>query len=140
MTIAQVKNELIKVRILQRKYRTSCDKLRQFRDMISYPAGISYETDGSVKASRDNRSEQMLNRLIAYREECEQYGRDMMMFRERAECMISVLQTECERDVMTRRYIMCQSWEEISALTSYSIRQLYRIHNKSLEKIAKIIR
>jgi DNA-directed RNA polymerase specialized sigma subunit len=43
-----------------------------------------------------------------------------------------------EKEVITRRYIMGQSWETICNTMRYCQRQIMRIHKRALEKLEKM--
>lgn len=41
--------------------------------------------------------------------------------------------------ILKMRYIDCYNWEKIAEKTGYTIRQVYRLHNRALEKYSHII-
>ena len=38
-----------------------------------------------------------------------------------------------QRQILTLRYILCYTWQQIGAFTEYCQKQCYRIHNKAIE-------
>lgn len=45
---------------------------------------------------------------------------------------VSRMESEIEKDVLLLKYISGYTWEEISEMTNYSLRQVYNIHNHAL--------
>ena len=37
------------------------------------------------------------------------------------------------RDILTRRYILCQHWERIAADNNFTLRRVLQIHHKTVE-------
>lgn len=139
MTEADVKRELNKSRAVQKEYKLMKEKVDDFERMISYPGGISYETDGSVKATKTNTIALKLDKLLEYQDELEAKKKSMLYFRERAECMISLLNQIGEREVMTKYYIIGKTWEEVIEETNYSPSGVFKINKRAIRKIAKIV-
>lgn len=45
---------------------------------------------------------------------------------------VSQMDSEIEKDILLLKYISGYTWEEISEMTNYSLRQVYNIHNHAL--------
>lgn len=52
---------------------------------------------------------------------------------------IEQLPTATEREVMSYRYLRLMEWEKISGKIDIDLRQIYRIHDKALKSIEKIL-
>jgi len=52
---------------------------------------------------------------------------------ETAQRLIDSLDNEQWADVLTRYYLLGDTWEEVAAGAGYSVRQVYRIHGDALE-------
>lgn len=48
---------------------------------------------------------------------------------------IDQMNCETEKNILTLKYISGYTWEQISEITNYSLRQVYNIHNKALNHI-----
>lgn len=46
---------------------------------------------------------------------------------------VSQMDSEIEKDILLLKYISGYTWEEISEMTNYSLRQVYNIHNHALK-------
>jgi DNA-directed RNA polymerase specialized sigma subunit len=46
---------------------------------------------------------------------------------------VSQMDSEIEKDILLLKYISGYTWEEISEMTNYSLRQVYNIHNRALK-------
>ena len=46
---------------------------------------------------------------------------------------VSQMDSEIEKDILLLKYISGYTWEEISEMTNYSLRQIYNIHNRALK-------
>ena len=78
-----------------------------------------------------------VNRLASeYHRQAAALEAEMIAARKIAEKYVTLLKLQSEREVITRRYLMCQSWEKIADMMCYSERQVIRIHNKALEKMS----
>lgn len=48
---------------------------------------------------------------------------------------INSLDNETEKNILLLKYISCYTWEQISELLNYSLRQIYYLHNHALEHL-----
>jgi DNA-directed RNA polymerase specialized sigma24 family protein len=46
---------------------------------------------------------------------------------------VNQMDSEIEKDILLLKYISGYTWEEISEMTNYSLRQVYNIHNRALK-------
>lgn len=46
---------------------------------------------------------------------------------------VSQMNSEIEKNILLLKYISGYTWEEISEMTNYSLRQVYNIHNHALK-------
>ena len=46
---------------------------------------------------------------------------------------VSQMDSELEKNILLLKYISGYTWEEISEITNYSLRQVYNIHNHALK-------
>lgn len=111
----------------------------------SYQAlGFSIKTLGDLLIRLEEEQNQMLSVLQ------ENSGTDLVMemkdifssFRKQMEeknqiCKmieknVSQMDSELEKNILLLKYISGYTWEEISEITNYSLRQVYNIHNHAL--------
>lgn len=58
--------------------------------------------------------------------------------RQQIDIVVSKIDGDTEQEILRRRYLLGQTWEKISDSMSYSLRNIYLIHKKAIEKV-KII-
>ena len=108
--------KLIQIRAAQQKYMLAAEKVRQYEKMLSG-------------------ADDML--LREYRKQVEECRKEMTETRIMAEEYIRMLDRQAEREVLTRRYLFCETWEKIASEMHYSMKQIQRIHKKALIRIAE---
>ena len=131
-----VQRKLMEVRQAQLRYILAKEKAEQFDAMICSPAPTQGGSGG--KSTKDNFTEKMLIKAATYHEEAEELLRAAVMQREIGEGYAKMLVNLTEKEVITRRYIMGQSWETICNTMRYCQRQIMRIHKRALEKLEKM--
>ena len=114
MTQTEIKRMLIQTRIAQMNYTLFAEKLRHY-DLM---------TGGS-----DTISAEYLKKLA-------ELEKAMMETRRKTDALIDGLTVQSEREIITRRYLICQTWEQIADIMNYSVRQVTRIHHKALAKMS----
>jgi hypothetical protein len=134
MTVQEVKSMLNSVRVKYREYILAQDKAAQFRDMISSPALRQSDTPQSEPGG--NVTEQKYVKMLEYSENASEKFREYLLVRFDAERMISSLADLNEWEVLTRRYILGEKWENIAEKMHYSRRQITNIHGYALSKIS----
>ena len=137
MTAEETKQELIRIRVTQQKYMLAAEKARQYDMMISAPRPTSFENAPDPKK---NGTENKYLLALDYHEKVTVLEAEMIAARESAEKYIALLEKQSEREIITRRYVMCQTWEAIAETMNYSIRQVTRLHGKALKKMSLNVR
>lgn len=137
MTVGEIKQELIRIRITQQRYMLAAEKARQYDMMISVPRSTD---TGIASASKSNATENKYLLALDYHEKVVALEIEMVQARTSAEKYIDLLDKQAEKEIVTRRYIMCQTWEAIAEAMNYSIRQVTRLHGKALKKMSLNVR
>ena len=135
MTVQEVKAKLNSVRVKYREYILARDKAEQFREMISSPT--LRQSDEPRSEPDGNITENKLIAALWYSEQANKLFQEYMVLRHDAESIINDLKFPDEREVLTRRYIMYQKWEEIADKMFLSLRQIHRLHGKGLIEISE---
>ena len=136
MTESEVKKRLISARIAQKEYALALEKANCFDMMISSPKSGGFG-ERSADSTGKNKTEEKLLLALSYHEKAKALEQKMIDARRDVEEYITLLSLQSEREIITRRYLMCQTWEQIAASTGYSVRQTTRLHTKALEKISE---
>ena len=74
--------------------------------------------------------------LADYNTEADRLFREFTAARKRTEDLISSVPNPAQREVLTRRYIIGQRWEDIAECMSYNLRHVYKIHGAALQQMA----
>ena len=136
MTVQEVKEKLGSVYVRYREYMLAEEKAEQFRDMISLPAPVD-SSDAPRSESGGNATESKYIAALWYSEQADRKFREYMIARQGAEMMIGSVRFPDEREVLARRYIMFQKWEQIAERMYISQRNVYYLHGSGLKKISE---
>ena len=74
--------------------------------------------------------------LADYEAEADRLLQGMNTARQRVEKLIASVPDQAQREVLTRRYIIGQRWEDIAESMNYSLRRVYQLHGYALQNIA----
>lgn len=124
MTEDEIKSRLDSVRETERLYRLAMDKTAAYRHLLMYGKDI-------MTAFTDRRG------LDGYEAEADRLFDELMSLRRSAEDIILSAGDAVLREVLTRRYIIGQKWEDIAEVMHYDLRWIYCLHKKALSVLAK---
>ena len=136
MTAPEIKRELNKSREAIRAYRLARDKANAYSQLLTVGKPIRYESDGSTHERKGNPVENAYCALVDYETEAEKLLQEMNRARQTAENFIADAPDQAQREVLTRRYIIGQRWEDIAESMNYSLRRVYQLHGYALQNIA----
>ena len=135
MTTTEIKAELNRARIAERAYRLARDKANAYGQLLMCGKSVRYENDGGTHERKGNPVENAYCRLADYDDEADRLFREFITARERAEELIASVPDPVQREVLTRRYIIGQRWEEIAECMGYSRQHVTRLHGYALKKM-----
>lgn len=136
MTVQEVKAVLNGVRDSVRAYRLAKDKVNAYKQLLTSGKTARYESDGSTHEQNGNPIERAYCCLADYETELSNAVAEMVRCRKTAERLISSVEDRTQREVLTRRYIIGQRWEDIAFVMNYNIRHIYKIHGAALQSMA----
>lgn len=136
MTTTEIKAELNRVRIAERAYRLAKDKAEAYSQMLMSGKTVRYESDGSVHERDGNAVERAYCQIAEYNAETDKLLDEYNVVRRRAERLISSISDAAQREVLSRRYLMGQQWEEIAGSMDYSVRHITRLHGLALQNMS----
>lgn len=136
MTTTEIKAELNRARIAERAYRLARDKAGAYEQLLTCGKTVRYDNDGGTHERRGNPVENAYCQLADYNAEADRLFREFTAARKRTEDLISSVPDPVQREVLTRRYIIGQRWEEITESMNYSLRRIYQLHGYALKNIA----
>ena len=136
MTTTEIKAELNWARIAERAYRLARDKVNAYEQLLTCGKTARYDNDGGTHERRGNPVENAYCRLADYDDEADRLFREFTAARERTEELIASVPDSVQREVLTRRYIIGQQWEDIAESMSYSRRRVTQLHGIALKNIS----
>lgn len=135
MTVQEVKTVLNGVRDSVRAYRLAKDKVNAYKQLLTSGKVVRYESDGSTHEQNGNPIERAYCCLADYETELNNAVAEMVRCRKTAERLISSLEDRTQREVLTRRYIIGQRWEDIAYVMNYSRQHITRLHGYALQNM-----
>ena len=130
------KELLRSVREAENKYRISKELAERLRYNLFYRGQNISGADVSP-ASLDNTYENNLVNMIDLENTAERDEKIFLELRAKALEIICSLDDLKEREVLIRRYIYSEHWNQISAGMNYSVRQVQRYHGQALKKLSQ---
>ena len=135
MTTTEIKSELNKAREAVRDYRLARDKANTYGQLLMGGKAVSYDSDGSTHERKGNPVETAYCCLADYEAEADRLLQEMNAARQRAESLIASVPEQSQREVLTRRYIIGQRWEDIAVSMNYSRQHVTRLHGYALHNM-----
>ncbi len=136
MTTAEIKAMLNESREAVRAYRLARDKANDYGQLLSSGKTVKYTNDGAVHERNGNPVEKAYADLADYITDKDTALRKMVELRRRTEKMIAKVPDPVQREVLTRRYIIGQKWEDIAESMNYSRRRITQLHGIALKNIS----
>lgn len=135
MTTTEIKSELNKAREAVRDYRLARDKANAYGQLLMGGKAVSYDSDGGTHERKGNPVENAYCCLADYEAEADRLLQEMNAARQRAESLIASVPEQSQREVLTRRYIIGQRWEDIAVSMNYSRQHVTRLHGYALHNM-----
>ena len=135
MTTTEIKSELNKAREAVRDYRLARDKANAYGQLLMGGKAVSYDSDGSTYERKGNPVENAYCCLADYEAEADRLLQEMNAARQRAESLIASVPEQSQREVLTRRYIIGQRWEDIAVSMNYSRQHVTGLHGYALHNM-----
>ena len=122
---------LRRYRDAQRTMRRCMEELEQLR---SEAASVSQALSGAPSGGGDGQAIPRAVERIADAESrlVSAYGAALAE-RSQVEKVIETEPDPLRRDILIRRYILCQRWERIAADSNFTLRRVLQIHHKTVE-------
>lgn len=136
MTTSEIKAELNKAREASRAYRLARDKANAYGQMLMSCKSVRYESNGGTHEHNGNPVEKAYCSLADYEAESEKLLQEMNEARKYVEKLISSIPDQAQKEVLTRRYIIGQRWEEIADVMNFSVRHTTRLHGIALKNMS----
>jgi DNA-directed RNA polymerase specialized sigma subunit len=139
LTTAEVKTELNKAKIAEHEYHLAQEKAINFRSKLT-GKGVRYDRNDCTNEHSGNTVEMAYCTLADYEAESDRLFNAMLDAKRNAEQIIRKVNDPIQREVLTRRYIIVQKWEDIAEAMNYSERRVRQIHSDALKNISLYFR
>ena len=120
-------------------YRALCREIEllaaEKENLLSGSLGAVKITGMPKGYGMSNSTQETATRIADISEELDSKLREYILLRSEIETVIGGLTDPRDRELMRRRYIEGQSWEEIAVAMSYTFRHIIRLHGEVLQKI-----
>lgn len=136
MTTQEAKAYLNQARETERAYRLARDKANSYAQLIMGGKAVRYDSDGSTHEKNGNTVERTYCCLADYQTEADRLMMEMLGVRQRVEKVIGTVPDAVQREVLTRRCIIGQRWEDIAYVMNYSRRRITQLHGAALNNIS----
>ena len=126
------KDYLRQIYRLDRRIELDRRKIEKLRAVLDYkpPSG------GSGSGSSADRIPDTLAKIMEYEEQAERLKKIYIEIYETAEQAVKAVEDPVLREVLERRYLLYQKWEEIAEAMHYTPRRIYQLHGRALQKIS----
>lgn len=133
----RAKEYLQKVREGERLLRLLETEHAQCKADIIALKGISYNKPIVTCGGRPGDLSAAIAKLEYYAERVNRQWDAVIARREEAKTLIAKMSDARYREVLTRRYILCESWEQIACAMGYNYRWTTRLHGAALGAFEK---
>ena len=137
MTVQEVKQKLGSVYTEYRGYILAEDKCEQFRDLISCPVPVNLSSD-THSEHNGNATENKIVAAMWYSEEVDRRFRRYILLSREVEAMINEIKYFDQREVLTRRYIMFEKWDDICAKMNIGKSRMFKLNERGIENLCEI--
>ena len=135
MTTQEVKSYLNRAREAERVCRLAHDKAERYRELLQGGKTIKYGSTGETKERNENPIEAAYVLLADYETEYRTALNKLVEIRKEIGAYIDTL-PHPEKEVLTRRYICYQRWEDIAEAMNYNQRHVFKLHGAALQRMA----
>ena len=137
MTVGEVKTELKRVKAAKQIYCLAKDRANDFEQTLTGGKTVRYGGNGESHERRGNPVESAYCELISLKDDKEQHRREYIAAFNRARYLIDLVADPVQREVLDRRYIRAERWEDIAYNMHYSRQHINRLHGWALQYIAR---
>ena len=134
----QIKQWLLRYRDGKKDVRRLEEELEELDEMQKNVRGVRYSEMPRGEKKKTDLSDYIVEIEKTQEKICAARYQRIKVFQEVKDA-IEQLPTATEREVMSYRYLRLMEWEKISGKIDIDLRQIYRIHDKALKSIEKIL-
>lgn len=117
---------------MDRQTQVLAEKIRRLRSMLDYR---SPPFDGIGGGGSSDRMSDTVSMIVDYERQLQELQKQLVTRYIEIDGVISKVDDEPLREVLERRYLLYQKWDQIAAAMSYSERHVHRLHSAALQLI-----
>ena len=118
---------------LDREIQLNIEKIARMRSSL-YGKAQGYQNTGG-KGNNYGSFDSAVQKIIDYEREVNIKTAALVLKRLEIEEAINAVSDDRQREILTRRYLLYQKWEEIALIINYNITHVFRLHNSALENM-----
>ena len=130
----EVKRWLKSAWVLKKQIEANMDEITALRTLACRVTPMYKE---SLGGSKENRTESTVARIVDLEADIRRDTEKLVRRVEEIRTAIERIDDEVCRVVLTKRYLTYMKWENIAYEMNYSVKQIFRFHEKALRKIRK---
>lgn len=130
----EVKRWLKSAWVLKKQIEANMDEITALRTLACRVTPMYKESFGG---SKENRTESTVARIVDLEADIRRDTEKLVRRVEEIRTAIERIDDEVCRVVLTKRYLTYMKWENIAYEMNYSVKQIFRFHEKALRKIRK---
>lgn len=135
MTAKQYLRQIYK---LNEKIKDKQERINSLRLMSESIGAIDYSKDKiKLSPSADASFTNQIMQIIKFEKELEKDKNRMKELFVEISRTIDQVENVNEMLVLSKRYLLMKSWEQIAEEMNYSVRQIHRIHSEALKHVTK---
>jgi len=119
---------------IDRKINLNLQKVEEMKRAL-YGKAVSYTNNGIKNATKANNMECVVMRVLEYEEQINSEIDKLVDLRIQIEAVISKLTNEQQKEVLTRRYLLYQKWEQIAVEMGITFQWAHILHKRALKNI-----
>lgn len=127
------KEYLQQYRNADRAINTRLDQIHRLRELATKTTQTL--TADRVQSSPENRVERIVSKIADLENEVDSEIDQLGDIRRQVQGVIEQVPNAAQREVLTRRYMIGERWEEIAVELNYDYRWVLKLHGRALDEI-----
>lgn len=122
---------------VDRKIERTILKIEKMKSSL-YGKSSNYSERSGDNSQNENSVENTVLKVIEYEERKDKLIDVLVGLKLEIEGVINKIPNEKYKDILERRYLLFQKWEEIAEELNYSVQWIHKLHRRALTEVQKI--
>ena len=131
------------IKYLNRAYELTKIKQRlerEYNQKLKEMDSISVSWDEIRASSIASKVENKALDLVSLKKDIDLHNLKIQEVKREIACVIDKLEDDTLKNLLRLRYLEFRKWEDIMYILNYSRRYIFKLHNKAIEEISKILK